>query len=96
MTNLSAVPMKCDHFSEREIEDETILLGRDGQGFHLLDDVGTFIWAAIDGKQTVGAILDRICEEYEVARETAEKDLRRFIDELIEKDIIEVREKVAP
>jgi hypothetical protein len=96
MLNLSVVPKRRDHFSEREIEGETILLGREDRCFHLLDEVGTFIWTTIDGKRTLAGILDRICEEFEVAREAAEKDLRRFIGELVEKNMVEVREKTAP
>jgi hypothetical protein len=88
MLTLDSVPVPVGSFCVREIDDETIFLGESGVEIHSINTVGTFIWKAIDGVRTLGGILDRLCDEYQVARETAERDLLRFVHALEQKGIV--------
>lgn len=47
-----------------------------------LNETGTFIWEQIDGKNSIGDIIDALTMEYEVDYETASSDLFRFIDSM--------------
>ena len=88
MTNLNAVPEPADGLTVKQIGTETIILTESGEQLHTLDQTGTYVWSQIDGKKTLGRILDGICDEYDVSRERAQADLLDFINALSEKKII--------
>jgi len=66
----------------RIIENEAILISAEDSMLHSLDEVGTRIWELSDGSNTVEQIIDTIFDEYEVDRETAEKDVIEFVTNL--------------
>jgi hypothetical protein len=88
MKKLSAVPVPVDGLTVKRIGTETIILTESGEELHTLDETGTFVWSGINGKRTVGQILDILCAEYDVIRERAQKDVLVFIEALAEKKII--------
>lgn len=88
MTSLETVLVPAESYCVREIGEETIFLSNSGDQIHVLDEVGTFVWKEIDGRRPLGEILDRICAEYDVSRETAERDLLRFVEELTEMGLV--------
>lgn len=72
----------------RMIEQEAILVdvGK-GEVIHL-NEVAAEIWDVIDGKKTMGDIVQHICKTFSVDEETAEKDTLQFTKELLEKKLI--------
>ncbi len=70
----------------RIIGDEAVLLSAEDSSVHSLDAVGTRIWELCDGEKTVTEIIDQVVSEFEVDRETAEKDVVEFIQELMQKE----------
>lgn len=88
MKNLSAVPVPAAGMTVKQIGTETIILTESGEQLHTLDQTGTYVWSEIDGKKSLGQILDGICDEYDVSRERAQADLIEFIGALEEKQII--------
>ncbi len=63
-----------------------VLLSAEDSSVHSLDAVGTRIWELCDGEKTVSEIVDLVVSEFEVDRETAEKDVVEFIEELMQKE----------
>lgn len=51
-------------------------------GMMALNDIGVFIWKALDEETTFEQLLSKIMSKYEVDRETAERDLSNFLDTL--------------
>ena len=90
MIDLQTVPKKDDSFCERELGGETIFLSPEGNRIHALDEVGTFIWQQFDGVVSLADVIDRLCDEFEVARDQAEKDLFEFVNELTEHKLLVV------
>ncbi len=90
MVSLETVPVAVDKYTVREIADETIFMADEGDELHTLDEVGSFIWKAIDGNKSLLTILNEICDEYDVERDKAKNDLMNFIGELAEKGILKV------
>ena len=70
----------------RIIGDEAVLLSAEDSSVHSLDAVGTRIWELCDGEKTVSEIIDQVVSEFEVDRDTAEKDVVEFIEELMKKE----------
>jgi hypothetical protein len=71
----------------RNVEDEVVLVPiksdvGDLDSIYTLNDVGAFIWELIDGKQTVGSILTKILDEFDVSEEQARADIEEFLANL--------------
>ncbi len=77
----------------RKINDETILVpikeNIGDMGFiYNLNELGTFVWEHLDGKNRLLDIKHMILEEFEVTPEKAEADLFDFASQLKEIDAI--------
>lgn len=74
-------------------EEMVIMSGRDSTLF-TLSPVATAIWNAADGQSTLEQIVERrVCEEFEVDRETAMADAREFVAELARHGIVILSEQ---
>jgi len=54
----------------------------------VLNELGSIVWDAIDGQRTLGAILDRLVQEFDISREQAQDDLFAFLTELHEHGMV--------
>jgi hypothetical protein len=85
---LTSVVRKNDAYCERTLGEETVFMSPDGSQVHALNDVGSAIWSFIDGTITLAEIRDRICQEYDVGPDQAERDLLAFVRELVAKQLL--------
>ena len=53
-----------------------------------LNDTGAFLWNNLKEETSIEDLLDSLTKEYDVEKETAEKDIKEFLDILISKDLI--------
>lgn len=74
-----------------DLAGETVLLGLRTARYYGLADVGARIWEMLREPITVSAICETIAREYEVTPERCEADVLRFLDDLAEQELIEVR-----
>ncbi len=88
MLEPTVVPVRASGCASRAVGEETLLFAESGDELHTLNEVGSFIWGVIDGKRSLGAIVDSVCETYEVGRAIAEEDVARFMEELVAKGIL--------
>lgn len=65
----------------------TIVLSDPGET-KVLNEVGSAIWSQIDGKRTLGQILDTIMQQFHISREQAESDLLEFATSLHEQHMV--------
>lgn len=71
----------------RAIADENILVpGADTvldlNGLFVLTETGAFIWNLLPGVKSENEIVEKMLGEYDVDRETAEKDVTEFLERL--------------
>lgn len=88
MSSLDKIPVKSNELSVRELGTNIIIISESGKELHTLDDIGSFIWKVIDGHSTVTAILNKICDEYDVDMSRAKSDLLSYLKELSSKGLI--------
>jgi methyltransferase-like protein len=89
MIELDQSYRRNENFVFRRIEDESILVPiKDNVGdmgsIYNLNQMGAFIWELLDGQRKLGAVKEKILEEYEVSPGEAEEDLSEFLTDLIE------------
>jgi hypothetical protein len=75
----------------RDLEGEMVLLNLKTGVYFGLDATGTKIWHLIQAQRSLQEIRDALLEEYEVEQARCEDDLLKFIGQLQERDLIEVR-----
>jgi hypothetical protein len=72
----------------RIINGEAVVVNLKENTFHTLNPVATFIWEQADGQIKAGQMIEKICQEFEVDWNTAEKDCLDFLGELIGKGLV--------
>jgi len=85
---------KKGEFVTRSIAGETLVVpvrGRIGDldAIYNLGGVASFIWDHIDGRATLRQIVQGVCAEFDIARETAATDALQFIADLQRAGLIE-------
>lgn len=77
----------------RTLDGEAVVVHSRTRRLHVLDPVATFIWDACSaGDRNVGEVVSALVEEFEVDRDTAERDVREFLDELAREKLVRLQE----
>jgi hypothetical protein len=82
----------CDGAMSRELGDETVILSLDTGNYFGLNPVGTEVWRRLRNDQTLGQLLAELAAGFDVAPETLERDVRRLLDDLCARGLVQVRE----
>ncbi len=53
-----------------------------------LNETGAFLWRLLEKSSTESEMVDALLNEYEVDRETAEKDVKAFVEKLTEAKLV--------
>lgn len=72
----------------RDINGEMIIVSPVESMMHALNDVAALVWMNADGKTTVREIVQRVCNDFDVDTETAEKDVVEFVRDLSEQGMV--------
>ena len=73
-----------------DIDGETVMMSIENGEYYGLDDIGSRIWGPIKKPVRVSGLIDTLLERFHVDRETCEKDVLKFLNELNEDKILEV------
>jgi len=77
----------------RRIEGELIIVPiRSGVGdlnsLYTLNPVGSVLWEFMTEGHTVGEMVQRVCDEFEVTKAQARKDVETFLNSLLEEKLV--------
>lgn len=78
------------HVHALRVPEQCVLLDLRSERYLLLDDVAADMWDAILAAPTVGAALDALELQYEVAREELARDLLALVRRLLDRQLVEV------
>lgn len=78
-------------FESSAVDDDLILIDVDSGQFFALKDVGLRIWELLDDEADLGAIGNRLCEEYEVEPAHARTSVAKFAQSLVDAGFAEFR-----
>ena len=88
MASPHRIPVRNEDILVRELGNETVFLSPDGRTIHTLDEVGTFIWAQIDGQTGLVQIVAEICRVFDVSAEVAAADLDELMTAMASKGLV--------
>lgn len=77
-----------DQAIANSVGDEMVVLHLANGTYFGLDPIGALLWEGLQNGALASTVCDQILERYEIDRETAEDDLRQFLNELVNSDLI--------
>jgi len=90
----TVVVAACNQVST-EVGDEVAILNLDSGVYYGLNQVGARIWSLITEPRTVHQIQEDVCSEYDVQPDRCYEDLRNFLTQLADAELVEVRSEHA-
>jgi hypothetical protein len=84
MTGLNSVVSHSPSIVTRKTGNEYVLVPvanniADMDSVYTLNETGAFIWEQIDGKRTVGELIELLIQEYEIDSDLAGNDVFEFL-----------------
>jgi len=73
-----------------EIDGEVVMLSVENSEYYGMDKIGSRIWQLIEKPVTLKQLIGILLNEYEVPEEQCKEDTLKFIEQLLEKDLVEV------
>jgi hypothetical protein len=80
---MSVFVVRGSKLAARKVGGEMVILSAEDSSLFVLNEVGTTIWEAADGRTSIPAIVDAMCLEYDVDRDTALRDVEEFVEALV-------------
>lgn len=72
----------------QEVSGELVLLHTGSETYFGLNEVGARVWESMGETTTLAAIADRVGTEFDVDRQTLERDLEKLLTELAQEGLI--------
>lgn len=85
---LSLVPKTHPQVASRVVDEQAVIVLSDAGEVTVLNEVGTRVWDLVDGKRTVGQIVDLIAEEYAIDPAKARRDVEGFLEQLVQANAV--------
>ncbi|WP_404787087.1 lasso peptide biosynthesis PqqD family chaperone [Altericista sp. CCNU0014] len=76
-----------------DLAGESVILNLKSGTYYGLNEVGSFVWELIQEPKSVGEIYDTIQQEYEVEAQDCENDVRALLSDLLEAQLVEIRDE---
>jgi hypothetical protein len=76
----------------RRFNDETVVLDLASGEYFALDEVGQEIWEGLSKGLSLGEVVERIVQNYDVDAQTAGADAERLVGELVAKGLLTRKE----
>jgi len=74
-------PRRRTDVTRQTINGEAVILDRESQQIHQLNESGSFIWDQCDGKTPVSEIIRCVTEQFDVEHDVAAADVNRVVEE---------------
>ena len=80
--DLNTVLSKSPDAASRTYDGQATIVLPSRAEVKVLNEIGSRVWDAIDGRRTLAQILETLIEDYDIPREQAERDMIEFVGEL--------------
>lgn len=74
---------RAERIASRVVQGRAVVVLIDTRQLHTLNDVGTFVWEALEpGEASVADLVSSVVETFDVDRDVAARDVQRFLEEM--------------
>jgi PqqD family protein of HPr-rel-A system len=77
-------PNRRTEFEERVVEGEMVVMDKESEQIHQLNQTASFIWQRCDGEHDRQQIAEELAEAFDVDAETARQDVADTLEKLEE------------
>ena len=70
------------------LQGEAVLLDMDTKRYYRLNDTAASIWRALEECERFPGIVNRLCQEFEVAHDDAQREAERVVSDLVERGLL--------
>ncbi len=88
---LSDVVSRSQEILSYEVEERTVLMSVGSGKYYGMDEVGTRIWALIEGPRTIAGLCAALEEEFNVAPGQCEADVLGYVQHLAAQGLVVVK-----
>lgn len=85
---MKRIPIRSEDIVWRNLDGEAVLLNPKSGKYFGMNAVGCSFWEKIDGARSLSEIIDLLFADYEVERETLERDIAELVAKLEKNYII--------
>ena len=82
-------PKRRSDVSVRVVEGETVVLDRQEELIHQLNQTASYIWARCDGKSGMAEIASQLAEEFGIDPETVARDVAGIVGQIQSLNLLE-------
>ncbi len=86
----STYALRADVVEWLDVEDEVVALDSRRSIYLSLNGTGAVLWRVLAGGATLGQLVSSLVDDYDVAAERADTDVRDFLETLREHDLLTV------
>ena len=76
---MSVFAVRGSKLAARRVGGEMVILSAEDSSLFVLNESGTRIWEAADGRRSTEEIANALCAEYEIDADTARRDVDEFV-----------------
>ena len=78
------------HQISTTIGGEVVILNMNNGTYYGLEATGAYIWSLLEKPRTIQEIIDMVLLQYDVDRETCEREVEALVDELLAQKLVEI------
>ena len=86
--NLNSTITRNEDLLSGMVDDEAVIMSINSGSYHFINETGRRIWELIEQPKTVAQICDILIEEFDVDRETCQKDVLQYLKALRTRQVI--------
>jgi hypothetical protein len=77
-----------EEVASKVIDGEAIIINLANGVYYSTDKVGAFVWDLLQTGHTLEEVIAAVTRHYDVSREQAESNVRQFVQELVEENLV--------
>jgi hypothetical protein len=81
---------RIDDVLDTEIDEQTVMMDIDQGRYFGLNQTGTRIWTLLSQPIVIGDLCGRLTEEFDISREQCEQQLIDFLENLLDRGLLQV------
>ena len=86
--NLDSIVCRSENQVSTEMDGETILMSIEQGNYYGMDSILSRIWSHIEQPLSIAEMRNRLREEYDVDKETCERDVLEILKKLADENLI--------
>jgi len=86
----NSIVSRKDEIISGDVDGETVMMSIEGGNYHSLNLTGNRIWEIMETPCTVGRIIKTLKDEFDAKPEVITEEVHRFLEQLLERDIIQI------